>query len=106
MRRHAAWTPIVLRLFGSLAEALGPRWRTFAVGVEDTDAARTAAPAPEFVPSADDAGDAPATSEAGFDRTIAGGETVILHNSGATALERKDLSFARSIVAKPMAASR
>ena len=104
MRRQAAWTPIVLGLFGLLAKALGPRWRTFAVGAEGTDAARTPAPAPEFVPPADDAGDAPAASEAGFDRTIAGGETVILHNSGATALERKDPSFARTFIGKPMAA--
>ena len=104
MKTQAAWTLIVLGLFRFLADALGPRWRALAVGAEDMDAARTAAPAPELVPPADDAGDVPATSEAGFDRTIAGGETVILHNSAATALERKDLSFARTLVAKPMAA--
>ena len=94
MFKWALRATVVLGLFGLALGAFGT-WRAWQPGADGTSQeTRAGRPALELVAPAFAAPPTGPTADAGFDRTVGIGETVLLDGGGSTAPKRKELSLA------------
>ncbi len=102
MTRKAARSLIGLAILGLALGAFGT-WRAWQPGADGTDQqTRAQRPALELVSPTFAQGNQPPTADAGFDRTVATDETVVLDGSGSTEPEGKGMEFLWSLTSVPV----
>ncbi len=101
MTRKAARRLIGLGILGLVLATFGT-WRAWQPGADGTsERTRAQRPALELVAPAFAQGNQPPTANAGFDRTVSAGQTVVLDGNGSTEPEGAKVDFLWAFVSLP-----